>query len=302
MLSLIALFHPGNSCFMPRFPSSIHGHGHGSIHGHGHDRIHQHGHDCIHGAPAKDKEKERNGHDNDDHHHNLELNLASNNGCAPSWILQLTWLLYSIVLPAEFLVAIGYWSFEYEPGGGDNPINLYKHGIIAFLLLWDGNVVGRIPIRIKHWKGLLIYGISYMLWSMMFSYLKMGKRHDGVIYRFMDWRKDPQLAAGIGSMLLFVIGPLVFMASWWLSVLDGCCGCGYGGNRRRVLCGHGAKEEEQFRRLEGAYLGMELEMDDACHDLENGLDADVYSARYGCTCKYGSLDQHETDTLSTNGY
>ena len=55
MLSLIALFHPGHSCFMPLFPSSIHSHGHGSINGHGHDR--------IHGAPAKEKEKKRNGHD-----------------------------------------------------------------------------------------------------------------------------------------------------------------------------------------------------------------------------------------------
>ena len=72
----------------------------------------------------------------------MDMDMAVCNGCAPSWILQLTWLLYSVVLPAEFLVAIGYWSFEYEPGGGDKLINLYKHGIIAaVLLLWDGNVV-----------------------------------------------------------------------------------------------------------------------------------------------------------------
>eukprot|EP00979_Chaetoceros_neogracilis_P005748 scaffold1075_cov246-Chaetoceros_neogracile.AAC.5 len=262
MLSVIALFHPGHSWFMPRFRTK--------------------------GAP-KGKESHYDVDDNDD-------DITTNNGCTPSWILQLTWLLYSIVLPAEFLVAIGYWSFEYNPSLPMAWINLYKHGIIGVLLLWDGNVVGRIPIRIKHCRGLFIYGISYLLWSVLFSYLKLGKRH-GVIYGFMDWRKDPELAAAIAFLMLFVIGPLVFMVCWWVSVSDGCCSCffcgcgGYGGRRRRVLSADGINKEEWFRGI-----------DDAFDDEEKG--SDVWSAnRHSCDFNYGSLDQQETDsTLSTNVY
>lgn len=158
----------------------------------------------------------------------------------PSSIVCLTWCLYSISLPAEILVAIGYWAFEYDPEEKMTCINFYKHGIIACLILVDGNIIGRIPLRIKHWKGVFLYGILYLIWSMVVSYLKLGKKH-GIIYSFIDWRDDPEKAAGIGFFLLFLLGPLVFGACWLISLSDGmnccccCCCCACNGGRRRVV-------------------------------------------------------------------
>ena len=244
--------------------------------------------------------------------------------CTPGIIVTMTWFIYSIALPAEFIVAIGFWTFEYDPDGPPTFITIYQHAIIGFLLLFDGNVIGRIPLRLKHCKGLLVYGITYLLWSMGFSYLQLGKRH-GVIYDFMDWRKDPGLAAAIGFLLLFVIGPVVFLVCWWVSVSDGgCCFgllglCGYGGGRRRVVSvleyhvnadaqGEMVKEEQEQewvgRNIDlnsirndvtcvCAADGKDLESDRRnCHDLNKGWN--------GWSTRYASLDSQETDTtLST---
>ena len=249
--------------------------------------------------------------------------------CTPGIIVTMTWFLYSIALPAEFIVAIGFWKFIYNPDEPLTFITIYQHAIIGFLLLFDGNVIGRIPLRLKHCKGLLVYGITYLLWSLVFSYFKLGKRHKGVIYDFMDWRRDPGLAAAIGSLLLFVIGPMVFLTCWWISVSDGgccfgllgLCGCGYGGGRRRVVSvseyayeyeydaqGATVKQEQEWvgrnidlsidNDITCTVDGKDLESDRKCHDLNKGWNG------YGwpSTRRYTSLDRQETDTLSTDEY
>jgi hypothetical protein len=186
----------------------------------------------------------------------------------PSAIVCITWCIYSVSLVAEFIVAIGYWTFEYDPAEQVTGINYYKHGIIGCLLLLDGNVIGRIPLRIKHWRGVLVYGILYLIWSMVVSYLKLGRRH-GIIYSFMDWRDDPEKAAGIGFFLLFLLGPLVYGACWLISLSDGifscCCGCcggcsycgSYNGRRRRVTM----------------YNWNHTLVDGRMHDLEKSADS-----------------------------
>ena len=273
-------------------------------------------------SPKKD-----NAHDSDNA--DADANTNTDVACTPGIIVTMTWLLYSIALPAEFIVAIGFWTFEYDPDGPPTFITIYQHALIGFLLLFDGNVIGRIPLRLKHCKGLLVYGITYLLWSIGFSYLKLGKRH-GVIYDFMDWRKDPELAAAIGSLLLFVIGPVVFLACWWISVSDGgCCfgllglcgcGCGYGGGRRRVVSvleyyvnadaqGEMVKEEEEWV---GRNIDLSIHNDVTCACTADGKDLE--SDRRKCkdlnkgwngwsTTRYTSLDRQETDTtLSTDEY
>ncbi len=167
-----------------------------------------------------------------------------NGNTRPGILVCITWFLYSIVLTGEFIVAIGYWVYEADPNHPIiNFINLYKHGIIGVLLWFDGNVLGRIPLRLKHLGGLLVYGTVYLLWSMYFAYHRLGT-HGGVIYRFIDWRRDPKGAASLSFTFVFVIGPLLYFLFWFLSVCGGrccccccccqCC-CSYGDSNRRVV-------------------------------------------------------------------
>ena len=199
----------------------------------------------------------------------------------PSSLICLTWLIYSIALPSEFLVAIGYWWFEYDHARPMTNIDLYKHGIIAFLLLLDGNVLGRIPLRAKHWRGVFVYGTLYILWTMVSSYYMLGEKR-GVIYRVIDWREDPGKAAEVSFLLMVVMGPLVFSACWLISVSGGCCSCDYSAARRRVL------------------TNVYSEVIAVNHDMNMDMDMDVGVMD---ACENGSLvggyDCFEQDTVDT---
>lgn len=154
----------------------------------------------------------------------------------PSGFVCFTWMLYSISLPGEFMVAIGYWLYDYDPDGTMTFINLYKHAFIGILLLIDGLIVGRIPLRAKHWKGIFVYGFIYLIWSMAFSYYKMGEKN-GIIYEFIDWRNDPYQASSVFFLLLFVTAPMVFSFCWLISLSDGMCSlicCSFNGKRRHL--------------------------------------------------------------------
>ncbi|GFH48081.1 hypothetical protein CTEN210_04557 [Chaetoceros tenuissimus] len=169
-------------------------------------------------------------------------NSRKSDGCiiaTPGIVIQFLWLLYTIVLPGEFLVSIGYWSFEYDPYIPMTFINFYKHAIIGVLLLFDGNIIARIPLRMRHIMSPILYGISYLLWSLVYSYYKWGNSHKGVIYRFIDWRKHPKEAIIISLFLLLIVTPVIFVGLWWLSICSSmafcCCANGNGYGRRLVV-------------------------------------------------------------------
>lgn len=168
----------------------------------------------------------------------IEVKNMQKGQIRPGAFVCLTWLLYSISLPCEFVVAIGYWSLDYNPDIPMTFVNFYKHAMIGFFILIDGLILGRIPLRAKHWKGVFIYGILYLLWSLVYSYYKMGKHH-GVIYAFIDWRGNPHQAAAVFFLLLFVMAPIVFYICWLISAVDGiciCCPgfCSFNGQRRHI--------------------------------------------------------------------
>ncbi len=158
----------------------------------------------------------------------------------PSVLVCFVWLLYSIVLPGEFVVAFGYWSLD--AGGPETTsfINLYKHGYIGILLLLDGLGFARIPLRVKHLNIVFTFGVIYTMWTMIVSFFRMGK-NDGVIYEFIDWRNYPHQTAAILFFLLGVMLPFFFYLFWLVSFSDGCCclcTCGFNGELRRIYSGN----------------------------------------------------------------
>ncbi len=140
----------------------------------------------------------------------------------PTLLVCLNWFLYMIVQPAEITVAIGYWLYEFHPGKdtiGYN--NLYKHGIIAILLLIDGNIIGRIPLRIKHIYAVFIYMNMYGLYTIYFSYSDFGSRHHhGFIYDNFNWKYDRDSCIHMTLMLGYIITPLSFVFCYLLSLLS----------------------------------------------------------------------------------
>lgn len=155
----------------------------------------------------------------------------------PGVFVCFTWYLYSMVLPVECIVAFAYWTLESEPNHPDTAFNnLYKHGIIAFLLFADGYILGRIPLRIKHLSGPIIYGTAYVLWSIIFAYYRLGTRH-GFIYRALDWNGDPYDAGRNAVVITYIFLPLCYCILWFLALPRGqrcCCICCCGSKRRVI--------------------------------------------------------------------
>lgn len=157
--------------------------------------------------------------------------LKNNNAPSrPGKLVCITWILYSITLPSEFLVMAGYWSFICQED--ENTLafrNLYVHGGIAFLLLLDGNIVGRIPLRLRHIITVYVYGFLYIVWTLVYAYSNI---EDGVIYPILNWRRHPEIAAMVSGIMMFVFGPVIFICCWLFTQWSECCSCN--GRGRRV--------------------------------------------------------------------
>mmetsp|Transcript_8273 Transcript_8273/g.10362 ORF Transcript_8273/g.10362 Transcript_8273/m.10362 type:complete len:379 (+) Transcript_8273:100-1236(+) len=139
--------------------------------------------------------------------------------CEPGIIVRIVWFLYGLCVVSELVVMIGYWAFIYE-GDAISFDNLYKHLFIGFIVLFDGNVVGRIPVRCKHVSLFVTFGICYMLYTVYYSYFQLNG--DGVLYSALDWRNDFHSAIVIAS--IFVIsGPLAFSFCWLCSSWSRWC-------------------------------------------------------------------------------
>jgi len=146
-----------------------------------------------------------------------------------AYIIRFVWIVYTVALVAEFVVLCGYWGFLYN-GNGFHLHNLYLHLFIGFILLFDGNVVGRIPLRCKHILWFYVYAALYIMWTLTFAYWNLGKNHDGIIYSIMDWNNNPKLAIFFVGVLSFVAAPLSFFFCWLCSLWSK--GCTFDGGRR----------------------------------------------------------------------
>jgi len=147
----------------------------------------------------------------------------------PGYIVRFVWIVYTVALVAEFVVMCAYWISFYD-GKGLQFHSLYVHLFIVFILLFDGNVVGRIPLRCKHILWFYVYAALYLLWTIICAYWNLGKNHDVLIYSVMDWKNNPKLAIIIVIVVAFIAGPLSFFVCWLCSLWSK--GCTFDGGRR----------------------------------------------------------------------
>jgi len=145
-------------------------------------------------------------------------------------VVRFVWIIYTVALVTEFVVVFGYWTFLYHGGGLGGFHNLYRHLFIGFILLFDGTVIGRIPLRLKHLRWFYVYIGLYLLWTIIFAHWNLGKNHDGIIYHVVDWKHNPKLAIIVVTLLGFVAGPLSFFFCWLCSLWSK--GCTFDGGRR----------------------------------------------------------------------
>lgn len=138
----------------------------------------------------------------------------------PGRIVRLVWVVYSIALVFEFIVALVYWTVLDR--NIHHSSSLYVHLFIGLILLIDGNVVGRIPIRLKHMLWIFVYGFLYIIWTIIYAHWHMGIRN-GVIYAILDWNDGPKQAGVVVSLLALIVTPMIFLFCWLCSLWSRWC-------------------------------------------------------------------------------
>jgi hypothetical protein len=151
------------------------------------------------------------------------VNLQTSTALTPSCFIKITWILFTLAAVTEVLVTILFWALlRYN----HNYLTVMVHGIIASLVLFDGLVVGRIPIRFKHSLFLFIEVVLFLIWDLLHTFLGMGDgtyrgANDNPLYSVLDWRNNPMGSVILVILVIFVGCPLIYTFVWMISVL-GC--------------------------------------------------------------------------------
>ena len=143
--------------------------------------------------------------------------------------VKCTWTLFAIAAPGQVMVTILFWTLEYDP---DKTVITYltlmTHGIVMVLIMIDGLVLSRIPLRMKQVVFSETVTFLFALWTVVHAFSGMGNpyadgedatRDDDAIYNSIAWKDNPDGAAIVSVVVLFVVNPVIFLAYRTLSRL-----------------------------------------------------------------------------------
>jgi len=135
----------------------------------------------------------------------------------PNNFIIMTWISYSLAAPTQLMAFILYWTLLREPV---TYLGLMKHGIVGLFTIIDGAVVGKLPVRFKHFIFFAVVFLIYTIMSIVKSLVGAG---DG----FFDWSTNATQSSIFAFVAVFLYAPLVCVFIWWLSVI--------GNGRRRFI-------------------------------------------------------------------
>lgn len=94
------------------------------------------------------------------------------------------------------------------------------------LVLIDGFVLSRIPIRMKQLIFIEVLAILFILWTVIHAYSGIGNpykddgsRDDDALYESLRWKTNTSGTAILSVLVVFVLSPLVFLLCRALSRL-----------------------------------------------------------------------------------
>lgn len=134
------------------------------------------------------------------------------------WLPNLTWSLFAMALPAEILICILYWVLDYD--GNLDYVRVMVHGGGILLIIVDGVVVNRIPIRAKQLIFSELLSVTWIIWSIIHDLAGIGNpnRNDGdpdtdddSIYGAISWKNSTTSAVVLSVAVVLVVNPLLFL-------------------------------------------------------------------------------------------
>jgi len=165
----------------------------------------------------------------DDRHDGITNNSEYDDGSGRNLprLIKATWSLYGTAAPLSIAIALLYWA-SIAPGAHFPDVFTYpsvmEHGVVGLLVLFDGNIVGTVPVRAKHIVYMMIVCTSYLLWSLINWMQNLGNGEwgpaydDDALYPVLKWGSETRLAATISGFAIVVLCPAVFWMVWMLSL------------------------------------------------------------------------------------
>ena len=135
--------------------------------------------------------------------------------------LKVMWALYAAMLPANVLVTILYWALEFD--GTTNYPGVMVHGGTMVLIMIDGCILSRIPIRIKQFWFYELFCFLYIVWTIIHSFTlgnpfrEARGEDDNSIYGALGWKNNTTTAIITSVLVLFVGNPIIFLLCRLLS-------------------------------------------------------------------------------------
>jgi len=143
---------------------------------------------------------------------------------------RITWAFFTLAGFLQTLITVLYWALLHPPEA--RGLFLYSmiilHGGVAALILVDGLLVNRIPIRMRHWLEICLpFTFMYALWSLLQSPLALDLENpymdafgadDDKIYPVLDWEEKPMLTLALILVSAFVVSPIFYTLLWAVSL------------------------------------------------------------------------------------
>lgn len=141
----------------------------------------------------------------------------------PLWLVKATWVMYSVAAVQGIMVILLFWLTEYGPEFTLTYFLIMAHGVTCMVVIFDGFVINRIPVRLKHCVFVVLFGALFVGWTIVQSLVPVDNPwKDGdesnALYKILDWDDSPLQAAIVGAGVVFVTFPLWTMVLWGLSL------------------------------------------------------------------------------------
>ena len=159
------------------------------------------------------------------HSNNSTINEDNEMSCNLEVVQNVTkiyWELAALLIPVNMVVVFMYWGVDAVNNEWDDVtyLQVWVHGLILVSILFDTLLIGRIPIRVKQYRSVLLFSLLYFFWTIVHSLLQIGNHYhnnwdgsedDDVIYEIISWKKRPGSAIGFAVFTIFMLLPLFFL-------------------------------------------------------------------------------------------
>ena len=130
-----------------------------------------------------------------------------------SFLVKLDWLLFNTACCSEIFVSVFYWSFIYWYIVEKTSllVDIHMHAVNALVVILE-TVLTAIPVRLLHVVYPVLFGLCYMIFTIVFWSID----HSHVLYgAILDWN-SPGVSAAVASCIGLVALPVIQLSMWSL--------------------------------------------------------------------------------------